>query len=95
MNTLHKDLQSKGFLVFAVNPGIDGESTIKEYWKKGGFAFDTIATEANNSIVSQYGVAGFPTNYLIGKDGKILWRGVGFNESAIVEALRKVGLEKQ
>jgi hypothetical protein len=43
----------------------------------------------------KFGVHGFPTNYLIGKDGKILWRGLGFDESALHGELSKLGIAKR
>ena len=44
------------------------------------------------AVGSAYGVQAYPTNYLIGPDGKVLWRGVGFNEEAIRKALADAGV---
>lgn len=42
------------------------------------------AVRQHGSAVSEaFGVQAYPTNYLIGPDGKILWRGVGWNEQAL------------
>lgn len=40
-----------------------------------------------------YGVQAYPTNYLVDSDGKVAWRGVGFNEPELREALAKLGVE--
>lgn len=40
-----------------------------------------------------YGIVACPTNYLIGADGKVLWRGVGFDEKAMRDALAQAGLK--
>jgi hypothetical protein len=40
-----------------------------------------------------YGVQAYPTNYLVGPDGKVLWRGVGFDEGSLRSALEKAGLK--
>jgi hypothetical protein len=41
-----------------------------------------------------YGVRAYPTNYLVdAATGKILWRGVGFNEEALRAALAKAGVQ--
>ena len=40
-----------------------------------------------------YGVQAYPTNYLIGADGKILWRSVGFDEPALRDALAQAGIK--
>jgi hypothetical protein len=78
-----------------VNPGIDDSKAIVEYWKQGKFSFDTIATPESDAVIAKFGVDTFPTNYLIGKDGKILWRGVGFDSNAILAELKKLGIEKK
>jgi hypothetical protein len=38
-------------------------------------------------------VQAYPTNYLVGPDGKVLWRGVGFNEKALRDALAAQGIK--
>ena len=44
--------------------------------------------------VSQlYGVQAYPTNYLIGADGKILAQFVGFNEKELLAELAKAGFK--
>jgi hypothetical protein len=36
----------------------------------------------------------YPTNYLVdAADGKILWRGVGFDEQGLKDALAKMGIK--
>ena len=44
-------------------------------------------------IADQYGVMAYPTNYLIDSKGKVLWRGVGFDEKALRTALEKAGIK--
>jgi hypothetical protein len=78
-----------------VNPGIDEVAAIQKYWKEGKFSFDTIRTAGDDPTMRKFGVHGFPTNYLIGKDGKILWRGLGFDESALHGELSKLGIAKR
>lgn len=45
------------------------------------------------TVGKAYGVQAYPTNYLVGADGKILWRGVGFDENGLRAALEKAGLK--
>ena len=37
-----------------------------------------------------FGVVAYPTNYLIGPDGKIVFRATGFDETALRAALEKL-----
>jgi hypothetical protein len=48
---------------------------------------------ASYAIGEAFGVSLYPTNYLIGPNGTVLWRGMGFNEKALREALAKAGLQ--
>ena len=54
--------------------------------KPGGKAF---------RIFQQYGVSGYPTNYLLDANGQIVWRGSGFDGGLndFHAALKKLGLE--
>ena len=40
-----------------------------------------------------YGVQAYPTNYLLDENGKIVWRGVGFDEQALRAAIDRLGLK--
>ena len=42
-------------------------------------------------VAKHYGVMAYPTNYLVGADGKVLWRAVGFDEEGLKAALKKAG----
>lgn len=44
-------------------------------------------------IGGKYGVQAYPTNYLVGPDGTVLWRSVGFDETGLREALAKAGVK--
>jgi len=44
-------------------------------------------------VEKTYGVMAYPTNYVLGPDGKVVWRGVGFDEAAIRAALEKLGVK--
>ena len=45
------------------------------------------------AVHNAYGVRAYPTNYLVGADGTILWRSLGFDETGLRSALAKVGLK--
>ena len=45
------------------------------------------------SVATKFGVDACPTNYLIGPNGAILYRSLGFDENGLREALKKAGIE--
>jgi hypothetical protein len=78
----------------AVNTG-DEKAAILKYVAEGKFTFPIVmgGEGSNYAVGKAYGVQAYPTNYLVGSDGKVLWRGVGFDEDALRKALTAAGLK--
>jgi hypothetical protein len=87
---MYDTFKDKGFSIIALN-GMDDKVTITKYIKDNHFTFQIGMKEGNQpyNADEQYGVQAYPTNYLIGADGKILFRCVGFDEEGIKKALEK------
>lgn len=95
MQKMYDELKDKGFAIIALN-GSDDKETISKYIKEKSFTFQIGMKEggsAKYNVDEQYGVQAYPTNYLVGADGKILFRSVGFDESGIRAALAKIGIK--
>lgn len=88
------EFKDKGFTIIALN-GSDDKETINKYINENHFTFNIGMKQGNQpyNADTQYGVQAYPTNYLIGSDGKILFRGVGFEEDKIRQALAKIGIK--
>jgi len=69
----------------AVNLG-DSKDVIESYWKESEFSLRPVQQEGG-SVSQAFGVRAYPTNYVIGPDGRILYRGVGYHEAKIRRAL--------
>ena len=76
--------------------GMDEADVIKKYVAENNFTFRIGLAKAKGQrsydVAEQYGVQAYPTNYLVGPDGKVLWRSVGFDEEGLKAALKKAGL---
>lgn len=68
-----------------VNIG-DEKSVIEKYWKEKSFTMRAVR-QSQSEVSDAFQVMAYPTNYLIGPDGKIQWRSVGWNEAALRGAL--------
>jgi thiol-disulfide isomerase/thioredoxin/outer membrane lipoprotein-sorting protein len=90
LQKLYTSLKAKGFGLVAVDQG-DDNKTITDYLKKAGLTFP--AVKGIPGTFTAYGVQAFPTNYLVGANGKILYRSVGFDEAGLKAALAKAGLK--
>jgi hypothetical protein len=57
------------------------------------FYFDPAGRADNNIAAAKYKVSGIPTQFVIGKDGKVAWSGVGYDgeesEKNLVSAIDK------
>jgi hypothetical protein len=75
----------KDVLFLSVDIG-DEKSVIEKYWQEKGFTMRPMQ-QKGDAVSAAFGVQYYPTNILIGPDGKILWRAVGWNEKALRAAL--------
>lgn len=96
MQKLYSELKDKGLELVAVNHG-DPADTINKYAAENKFTFligmGGQPGGKDYGIFEQYGVQAYPTNYVLDPEGKVVWRGVGFDETAIRAALAKLGVK--
>ena len=71
------------FLAVNVN---DPKERIAQWWKDSGFTLSAVR-QKQDEVSRAFGVKAYPTNYVIGPDGKVLYRGVGYDEEALRKAL--------
>ena len=64
----------------------DSREVIAEWWKAGRFRHQPVMQQGD-SVSRAFGVRAYPTNYLIGPDGRVVWRGVGWDEAGLRAAL--------
>ena len=68
---------------------------IKSYAVKSGFTFPMVMGERRApGVLGSYHIETFPSSYLLDSEGKIVYRSVGVNEAALLEALKKLGMQK-
>ena len=75
--------------------GMDEKDVIQKYVTENNFTFRIGMAKVKGAksydVAEQYGVQAYPTNYLIGSDGKVLWSAVGFDEAGLLAAMKKAG----
>jgi len=96
MNEMQSRYGGRGLQVVAVN--LDARRELADKFLAEVPASFTIAFDAHGDSARRYAIKGMPSSVLIGPDGTIVMRHVGFRdderkemESAIVAALAKVG----
>ena len=86
---IQNDLKGRDdVLILAHNAGVDSHETIAKYFQDSGFTFTPIVDSGKQGADSKaLGVRAYPTNIVIGPDGKVLHASVGFNETVIRKLL--------
>lgn len=94
LDALYGKYGKDGFEVVGISVD-NSESNVAEFLKKRPVFF-TILTNTSGDVSEAYGLPGMPTGYIIGRDGVIRHRHVGFSkaflpvyEKEIVELLKK------
>jgi cytochrome c biogenesis protein CcmG/thiol:disulfide interchange protein DsbE len=92
LNTMHEKYADDGLVIIGVNLDMeraDAERFLQEYP-----ASFTILYDENQELARQFEVVAMPSSYVIGRDGQVIARHMGFKvkqqdeyESIIVEAL--------
>jgi thiol-disulfide isomerase/thioredoxin len=91
MDRLHNTYKDRGVAIYGVN--INDDKDPREYMAAKGYAYPCLAN--GEDVAREYGVKGIPTFFVIGADGRILYRASGWGddrEADIAEAI-ELGLE--
>ncbi len=90
---MYPSLNKQGLRYISVNYG-DAPKVINDYVKTGKFTFPIgMNGTGKNDVAKHFGVAAYPTNYLLDANGKVVARFVGFDETAMKAALKKMGFK--
>lgn len=71
----------------------DKPETIAAYFAKEKFGL-TPARQERNEVSFALGVRTYPTTYVVGADGKVKWRAIGFDIAPLRAALEAVAPAK-
>jgi peroxiredoxin len=93
MNQMHQKYGNSGLVIIGVN--VDAEvSAAEEFLEKYPAEF-RIIRDPEGKLARQYGVIAMPSSYVIGRDGELVTRHLGFKvknqdeyESILLETLR-------
>jgi cytochrome c biogenesis protein CcmG/thiol:disulfide interchange protein DsbE len=84
LERLHRDYAPRGLMVVAVNFREEREA-VRRYARQLGLTMPLVQDSAGD-IRQSYGVIGFPTSFLVARDGRAVARAIGPREWASAEA---------
>lgn len=94
LQRLYDQFKEKGLEIVAIDKG-DTDEAVKKVVQENKMTFRVLVDRADRefAVGDRFGVVAYPTNFLIDGDGKVLWRGSGFDEREIMTELKKAGIE--
>lgn len=85
LNDLQNKFKNRKFKIVSIN-SYDASKDVKWFCEKFGVDY-TVLTNGRN-VAERYGVAGFPSFFILDKTGKIIYTGSGFEKSMKGELIR-------
>lgn len=90
----HKEFAGKGLVVLDINDGkADTQDELKAEVAKAALKFPVLWDSGAKNIAN-YGVEAFPSAFLVGVDGKVIWEGVPNAKVKEIEKLIAQELDK-
>jgi peroxiredoxin len=94
VDRISKEFASQGFEVLAVNMH-DTSAIIEHFLDKLKVSVEilTTTTEQQTTLTNTYGQLGYPANFLVGADGRVIRAWSGFSEQELRAELGKLGIK--
>jgi len=80
LESFHQKYKNQGLQVIGIDPVDSLNEDTKHFISKAGITYPVVIDE-KGEIPKKYDVSEYPTFYLIGKDGKVLFAAAGFDKS--------------
>lgn len=92
LQKLHDKYNSKGLVVLGIDPFDEVEDGVENLLKKRGVQYPVFFDKG--TVIKNYLVSSYPTIYLIGKDGRIIYSHTGYQEgyAQVLEELIRMNL---
>ena len=78
LQSLHEKYKDKGLVVVGLDPYDDKEDNLASFLAKRDVDYTILY--ASKEIAKTYRVSGYPTIFLVSKDGRVLYVQVGYGE---------------
>jgi thiol-disulfide isomerase/thioredoxin len=76
LSTIDRDYAPRGLRVVAVSVDAGSETLVRRFVQRESLTFPVVHDKAG-TIQRLFRIVGVPTSYLVGVDGRVLWRQVG------------------
>ncbi|HUL02265.1 MAG TPA: TlpA disulfide reductase family protein [Gemmatimonadales bacterium] len=87
-NALDREFGPRGVVVLAVSVDADNGARVRRFVEEEKLGF-TIGCDPERRVEQVFQVVGVPETFVIGRDGRLVWRHIG-NVHAVIDSLRAV-----
>ena len=86
----HDKYNARGLTVIEVDCGaIDSLPAVESHVRRDRIPY-VVFYDTDGAMCRLYGVSGFPTQFLIGRDGNLIWEGGGYSASDLPSIEREI-----
>ena len=89
-NKTYETYKDKGFEIVAISVDRDTASAQGFIDKLDGGVNYTLLLDAKSMVMGRFDIVSMPTSFLIGPDGKVLHKEVGFSDEKLAEMEKKI-----
>ena len=88
LQSLWREHQDQGFQVIGINVDEDPEAALA-FAREHGIEFPLVR-DADRAVSKQYRVAGYPSHFIVGRDGRVHFSALGFSEDDTLAVTQEV-----
>lgn len=90
---MYNEFKDKGFEVLSIDGIGDPVEEIQKFMKDKGARFTVGLNKSPSDVVGLYKVSGYPTNYIIDREGNVAAKIVGYDLNKLRRAVQRAGIE--
>ena len=89
LGSFNRDFHDQGLRVVAVSIDDGSDTRVQRFVEEHHLAFP-IVHDREHAIEGLYNLVGVPTTFVIGRDGRLVWRYTGNIQDALADARRAI-----
>ncbi len=92
LQSVYDRLKQLGLEVIAVNGTGESRDEVKRWAQERGLTFPVALNKTPTDLVAMFGVRAYPTNVVFNREGKVIYKGEGFEPDRLFKALSEEGI---
>ena len=94
LQAIYEKLKGKGLEIIAVNGTGETKEEVQRWARERGLSFPVALNKTPTDLVTMFNVKAYPTNVVYNREGKVSYKGEGYDRTALLKALAEAGLQQ-